>query len=64
MHRNDPTAAFIAAKAEIDTHLARLMAASADHFNMAPEDIHWGHVTTLQDTATTLRALAPFAPTP
>jgi hypothetical protein len=54
---NDPLAAFMAAKAEIDSQLARLTANSADHFGMAPEDVRWGHVTTLHDTLTALRAL-------
>lgn len=55
--KNDPLAAFVAAKAEIDAHLARLAAISADHFNMAPEDVTWGHVTTLNDTLAALRVL-------
>ncbi len=57
--KNDPLAAFVAAKAEIDAQLAHLMAASAEHFNMAPDDIHWGHVTVLNDTLAALRALHP-----
>ena len=55
--KNDPLAAFVAAKAEIDAQLARLAATSADHFNTATDDIHWGHVTVLQDTLATLRTL-------
>ncbi len=39
--------AFIAAKAEIDAMLERLIAFSADHFATNPEEIHWGHVGTL-----------------
>jgi cation transporter-like permease len=54
---NDPIAAFMAAKAEIDVQLARLIATSEDHFGMAPDDVQWGHVTTLQDTLAALRAL-------
>lgn len=57
MQKNDPLAAFVAAKAEIDAHLARLAAASANHFNMAPDDIHWGHVAVLHDTLAALRDL-------
>lgn len=46
-----PTAldAFITAKSEIDTLLARLTALSADHFGADPDAIHWGHVGDLQD---------------
>ena len=39
--------AFIAAKTEIDAMLARLAALSADHFETSPDEIHWGHVGTL-----------------
>ena len=44
--------AFIAKKAEIDTMLGRLKALSDDHFNVAPDDVNWGHVGTLSDYAT------------
>ncbi len=57
MPTNDPLAAFVAAKAEIDAHLARLAALSDGHFNMAPDDINWGHVTVLNDTLAALRGL-------
>jgi hypothetical protein len=59
MDKNDPLAAFVTTKSEIDAHLARLTAASFEHFNMAPDDIHWGHVTVLNDTLAALRALHP-----
>lgn len=39
--------AFMAAKMEIDALLARLVAHSADHFGYGPEEVHWGHVGTL-----------------
>ena len=39
--------AFLAAKTEIDAMLERLSALSADHFETGPEEIHWGHVGTL-----------------
>ena len=39
--------AFIARKTEIDAMLERLRALSDDHFNVAPDDIDWGHVGTL-----------------
>ena len=39
--------AFLAAKHEIDGILARLATLSADHFETSPDEIHWGHVGTL-----------------
>ncbi len=36
--------AFIARKAEIDELLAKLTARSADHFDVNPDELHWGHV--------------------
>ena len=36
--------AFIARKVEIEEMLARLQALSDDHFNVHPDDVHWGHV--------------------
>lgn len=50
-------AAFIARKAEIDAALDRIRAASADHFFVAPEDVHWGNVTALADHAALLKRL-------
>ena len=37
-------AAFIARKAEIDRLLEQLLAHSHEHLNLAPEQVHWGHV--------------------
>ncbi|MFM2045035.1 MAG: hypothetical protein RLY86_3611 [Pseudomonadota bacterium] len=53
--------AFLARKAEIDTMLARLAALSADHFNVAPDDIHWGHVGTLATYAELLKRITDAA---
>lgn len=50
-------AAFIARKAEIDAALDRIRAASDDHFFASPENVHWGHVTTLADNAALLRRI-------
>jgi chaperonin cofactor prefoldin len=36
--------AFMARKAEIDTQLAQLQALSDEHFNVSPDEVHWGHV--------------------
>ena len=53
--------AFIAAKAEIDAMLARLAALSADHFETSPDEIHWGHVGTLDHYRTKLREISDMA---
>lgn len=53
--------AFIAKKAEIDTMLTRLKALSDEHFNVAPDDVNWGHVGTISDYATLLRRITDSA---
>ena len=53
--------AFIAAKTEIDAMLARLAALSADHFETSPDDIHWGHVGTLNHYRAKLREITDMA---
>jgi len=53
--------AFLAAKAEIDTMLARLVALSDDHFETCPEDITWGHVGTLNYYRARLRGISDAA---
>ncbi len=50
-------AAFIAAKTDIDTMLARIKARSDDHFGVLPEDVHWGYVGNLTDYAVLLRRI-------
>ena len=52
---------FIAKKAEIDAMLTRLQALSGDHFNVAPDDVSWGHVGTLSDYATLLKRITDSA---
>jgi hypothetical protein len=54
-------AAFVAAKAEIDTRLERLKALSDDHFNASPDEIHCGHVGDLQRYANLLREMTDIA---
>ena len=54
-------AAFIARKAEIDTMLERLAALSADHFDVFPHDVHWGHVGTLAHYAELLKRITDMA---
>jgi hypothetical protein len=53
--------AFIAAKAEIDTMVARLAAHSADHFGSSPEEVNWGHVGTLDHYRACLREITEMA---
>ena len=50
-------AAFIAAKAEIDRMLERLKTLSDDHFEVQPDEVHWGHVGTLTHYAELLRGI-------
>ena len=61
--RNNDAAinAFIGKKAEIDGMLARLQALSADHFNVASEDLTWGHVGNLEYYAENLRRITDAA---
>ena len=54
-------AAFIGKKAEIDEMLARLQALSSDHFNAHPDDIHWGHVGSLDHYAELLKRITDSA---
>ena len=53
--------AFIAAKSEIDAMLQRLAALSADHFETSPDEIHWGHVGTLNHYRAKLREITDMA---
>ena len=53
--------AFIAAKTEIDAMLERLAALSADHFATHPDEIHWGHVCTLNHYRAKLREITDMA---
>lgn len=54
-------AAFLAAKTEFDTMLARLQALSDDHFDTHPHEISWGDVGTLQHYAGLLRQITDSA---
>ncbi len=53
--------AFLAAKIEIDAMLERLAALSADHFEVTPDEIHWGHVGTLDHYRAKLREITDMA---
>ena len=58
---DDALAAFISRRAEIDEMLTRLQAASDDHFNYGPDEIHWGHVGTLGYYAELLKRVTDSA---
>ncbi|QRZ14175.1 hypothetical protein JWJ88_07380 [Paracoccus methylovorus] len=49
--------AFIAAKFEIDAMLEHLAALSSEHFETSPDEIHWGHVGTLNHYRDKLREI-------
>lgn len=53
--------AFLAKKAEIDTMLARLQAISAEHFEVSPDEVNWGHVGTLGHYAELLKRITDAA---
>ncbi|TSJ64137.1 hypothetical protein FO470_02250 [Starkeya sp. 3C] len=53
--------AFIKRKAEIDAALARLQALSGDHFDVHPDEVHWGHVGTLAHYAELLTRITDSA---
>ena len=53
--------AFLATKFEIDAMLERLAALSADHFEIYPDEINWGHVGTLNHYRAKLREMTDSA---
>jgi len=53
--------AFMARKAKIDVMLERLKALSDDHFDCAPDNIHWGHVGSLAYYAELLKRITDSA---
>jgi hypothetical protein len=57
----DALAAFVQKKAEIDAMLTRLQALSDEHFGMAPDEVTWGHVGTLEHYAELLRRVSDSA---
>jgi hypothetical protein len=50
-----------ATRPEIDSALGRLATLSADHFNVSPEDVDWGHAGTLADYAEGLKRITDQA---
>ncbi len=53
-------ASFMLGKAEIDDLLARIQAASADHFGTAPEAVTWGCAGSLGFVTERLKEIAEF----
>jgi hypothetical protein len=53
--------AFVAKKAEIDAMLARIAELSDEHFNVSPDEVHWGHVGNLADYEMHLRRITDAA---
>jgi hypothetical protein len=53
--------AFMSRKTEIGSQLARLQALNAKHFNVSPDDVHWGHVGDLSRYAELLRQITDAA---
>ena len=58
---DDPLAAFVAKKAEIDLLLTRLGALSEDHFGVAPDEVTWGAVGTLEHHTDLLKRTTEMA---
>jgi hypothetical protein len=53
--------AFLAAKVKIDVMQERLATLSTDHFETHPDEIHWGHVGTLNHDRVKLREITDSA---
>ena len=53
--------AFIARKTEIDAMLERLHTLSGDHFNVATDEVNWGHVGDLARYADLLKRITDAA---
>jgi hypothetical protein len=54
-------AAFMVKKAQIDAMLIRLTDLSADHFDVSPDSLHWGHVGNLEHYAELLKRITDAA---
>ena len=59
--KEQPLAAFVSKKAEIDAVLTRLQALSDDYFNYSPDDVTWDHVGTLGYYAELLKRITDQA---
>ena len=58
---DDALAAFVARKAEIDAMLTRLQTLSDEHFGVAPDEVTWGHVGSLEHYASLLKRITDSA---
>ena len=58
---DDALAAFVARKAEIDAMLSRIQSLSNDHFGVAPDEVTWGDVGTLEHHAELLKRITDIA---
>jgi hypothetical protein len=58
---DDALAAFVAKRSEIDAMLTRLRALSDDHFGVAPDEVTWGDVGTLEHHAELLKRITDMA---
>ena len=57
----DALAAFVQRKAEIDAMLSRLQGLSDEHFGVAPDEVTWGHVGSLEHHADLLKRIIDMA---
>jgi hypothetical protein len=58
---DDALTASVQRKADIDVMLTRLQAFSDDHFGVAPDEVTWGHVGTLEHHAELLKRITDMA---
>jgi hypothetical protein len=58
---DDALAAFVAKKAAIDAMLTRLQSLSDDHFGVAPDEVTWGDVGSLEHHAELLKRITDMA---
>jgi hypothetical protein len=57
----DALAAFVQKKTDIDAMLTRLQALSDDHFGVAPDEVTWGDVGSLEHHAELLKRITDMA---
>ena len=58
---DDALAAFVAKRGEIDAMPTRLRALGDDHFGVAPDEVTWGDVGTLEHHAELLKRMTDMA---
>jgi hypothetical protein len=58
---DDALAAFVARKATIDAMLSRIQSLSNDHFGVAPDEITWGDIGSLEHHAELLKRITDMA---